>query len=32
VQQLADNMRAGFGPLPDEAERARVAAAVVGGR
>jgi diketogulonate reductase-like aldo/keto reductase len=32
VQHLADNMRAGFGPLPDEAERARVAAAVVGGR
>ena len=32
VQHLADNMRAGLGPLPDEAERARVAAAVVGGR
>jgi diketogulonate reductase-like aldo/keto reductase len=30
VQHLADNMRAGLGPLPDEAERARVAAAVDG--
>ena len=32
VQHLAANMRAGLGPLPDEAERARVAAAVVCGR
>jgi diketogulonate reductase-like aldo/keto reductase len=30
VQHVADNMRAGLGPLPDEAERARVAAALVG--
>jgi diketogulonate reductase-like aldo/keto reductase len=32
VPHLADNMQAGLGSLPDEAARARVAAAVVDGR